>query len=139
MKVYIGFVLYFLLFASGVHAEGLEGNWYGEGYQPQTGKYHQWFKQQKADGTYIVDFRRYEECKLVERQVETGIWRRTPMGWCDKVTAINGRMVQSTQDDYVIKDMDGTKMRYQHSGTGETWTSRRVGPDFKFPACEPMS
>jgi hypothetical protein len=90
------------------HAEpSLAGIWYGEG-QPDDPDvvYLDFFS---ADGTFISEFRRYDNCKVVADSVQSGTW--TSKG--------NVQYLVTTQ-------VDGKPADFKHSYTIELLTNTEV-------------
>jgi len=124
-------------------AQGIEGYWYGEDYEQFPGIRTQWLNYRAPDGTFQVEFRRYHNCMLELRQIESGRWfvegatYTTITEWVD--------LTRLTPDDihyveiYDLVSVEPRTMEYRHERTGILFKARRVGADFEFPACEPMS
>lgn len=113
----------------------LIGFWYGHDYQPGLKELVQRITHQRADGTFAVDFRKYVNCKLEWRQIESGKWIVEGDIETKFTTGIDMEPADYT-DSYEIIELTetGKKMRHQQNGT--IFTSQRVSEDFDFPDCE---
>lgn len=137
----IAVILSFFLLSFAAQAGNLEGYWYGEGWQPMMRVYMQWISHYKADHTFVIEFRRYENCQLVQSHMEAGNWTPTKRGWNTTTTALNFRPLQSQHrdDEYVIEKDGDNEVHYRHVAVGQRWMKQRVNSDFKFKACVPTS
>lgn len=120
-------------------ASQLEGRWYGESYQPSLGKKTQEVMDRRADGTFEIEFRLYENCELKFDEKEAGRWSVNGRIYHTDTLYVNGRAVDTKlsfyHDDYEIERLGTGEFTYRHVKSGVTATSRKVGPDFIFPAC----
>lgn len=124
-------------------AASIEGRWYGEDYEQLPGIRTQWLNHRAPDGSFDVEFRRYRHCQLEMQQFESGRWfvdgttYTTVTEWVDFARLLPGD--PHYVERYELKSVDARTMAYLHERTGILFRARRVGPDFDFPACEPMS
>jgi hypothetical protein len=116
-------------------AAGLEGYWWGEGFQPHLGIVNQWLAHLKDDGTYEVEFRQYEGCVVKRRNLETGRWWLDGDRWRTVIDTLNGHETANLGSEYVLRRLDDDSMEYHHIGADQTYESRRVSPSFAFPRC----
>ena len=140
---------------TGLDRSRLEGCWYGEDYQPAIQNRAGWLINRKADGTFSIEFRtvgsgshiatRTEtdgtisiEIRMVGSgshiviQTESGHWAYSDGKYRVITSVIDGKAVEPPHvDDYVLKSISDTQMTYYHVGKKITFTSKRVGCDFK--------
>lgn len=117
---------------------GLEGWWYGEGYQPYWQAYAQWIEHRDADGSFQIEFRRYENCVLVHRQLEAGTWRRDGNEIIDETNNIDGTAV-AIVNEYDIETLSEHDLLIYHPKTDTHFRDVRVTADFDFPGCDVTS
>ena len=127
-------VLLLCLLAAPAWAFDFSGRWYGYGYQPAWGFATQWIAHRKADGSLEVEFRRYEDCRLVLQQIERGGWTVEGSRYTAMIAEIDGKPVLRVEA-YELQGQDGDIMRYRHLGSGQVFRARRVAEDFSWPAC----
>jgi hypothetical protein len=138
------FLVTALLFGpNSARAASLEGYWYGKGDQyvgvPALRKPTEWLRVTRSDGTYSIEFRQYNNCRVVFTQLETGIWTVSGDVVTEKTLTVNGLSVPDTpyyHDTYKVIELDDHKMRIIHEQTGLDWTLDRVTEDFTFPDCK---
>lgn len=102
----------------------------------------QWLMITRANGTFSVEFREFENCHPKYFQTETGRWSVSGGIITDKTLAINSKPVPDTPyftDTYKIIELTDSKMRILHEKSGQEWTLERVTADFNFPDCEYVS
>jgi hypothetical protein len=120
-------------------SRAIVGYWYGENYQPAFHNYFQALGQDRADGTFEVEFRRYENCKLVSRQRESGTWSIANGVVRGETTAIDGaatdRSDPSFRDAYDILKLDEHDFQSRHMPDGTIFKLQRVNAKFRFPDC----
>lgn len=132
-----GLLLGLLLLICGstfANAQDLSGRWYGEGYQLR--RYLHWHALQAPDGELWVEFRQYEDCKLVDRSQHAGRWRLSGKILYTDIFMIDGAP-SKLQYRYAIERYSGTEMEYRETSLGMLFKSRRVGEDFAWPDCDP--
>ena len=112
----------------------LAGYWYSEDYQPNFHVTAQEVTVRRADGTYEDEFRRYEDCKLVLLQHESGKWTLAGDRLHTTTTSINGRSAD-IEDDYEVRSLTDKQFQYFHPKLGQLFTDTRVRPNFRFPDC----
>ncbi|WP_300552136.1 hypothetical protein [Maricaulis sp.] len=115
----------------------LVGRWYGHDYHADQERYYQRIAERTADGRFTLEFRRYEQCQLIEQQTISGTWWVSGDFWGTEATLIDGYATR-LENTYVLTDYDGTHTRYRHPATGNSFTYERVDPEFDFPACNLM-
>lgn len=124
--------------STSAEGSGLEGWWYGEGYQPYWQAYAQWIEHRDADGRFRIEFRRYENCVLVHRQLEGGTWRREGNQIVDETNDIDGAAV-AILNEYDIETLSEHDLVIYHKKTDTHFRDVRVSEDFKFPGCNATS
>jgi hypothetical protein len=95
----------------------------------------------RADGTFDVEFRRYENCRLVFVEKEGGLWSISDGTVHQVTTSVNGRPVNakadaSLIDDYKILVLDDHDYQSKWTKTGEVMKVWRVNEHFEFPKCD---
>lgn len=115
-------------------AQDLTGRWYGEGYQGRI--YLHWITERMPGGFFAVEFRQYEECRLVREQKESGRWSFKDGLYSTVTTEINGKSV-AFSDDYIVDSLEADVFRYHHREKGMSFVARRKPADFDWPACDP--
>lgn len=122
------------LLAAPAGAFDFSGRWYGFGYQPAWGFASQWIAQRSSNGDLEIEFRRYENCQLVHRQVERGHWVVEGSRYSSLIAQINDKPVMRVED-YELLAQEGDIIRYRHLGSGQIFQARRVPADFTWPDC----
>ncbi len=112
----------------------LSGHWYGEGYQGRV--YLHWLSERRPDGGFAVEFRRYEECKIVHRSFQAGQWSQQGRIYATSTTMVDGSRVNRTER-YLLLGIGNDEMTYQHIASGIVFRAHKVGADFDWPACDP--
>lgn len=112
----------------------LSGRWYGEGYQGRV--YMHWLSERRPDGGFAVEFRRYEECRIVHRSLEAGRWSLQGNTYITSTSMIDGQRVNYA-DRYLLLGVSNGEMTYQHITSGTLFRARKVGADFDWPGCDP--
>ncbi len=124
-------------------AGGIEGRWYGEDYEQDPGVRTQWLNYRAADGTFSVEFRQYRNCQLEMRQIESGHWSLVGSVYTMVTEWVEFSLILPGEPHYTevydVVTLEARAMSYRHRRTGILFKARQVGPDFDFPACEPMS
>ncbi len=115
-------------------AYDFSGRWYGFGYQPAWGFASQWIAQRWPNGDLEIEFRRYENCQLVHRQVERGSWMVEGGRYSSLIAQLDDKPVMRVED-YELLAQEGDTMRYRHLGSGQIFHARRVLADFTWPEC----
>jgi hypothetical protein len=110
------------------------GLWYGEGYQPLFKSRFQWLMDRRADGTFEVEFRHYEECRLTYRSVETGTWSADSAQYVSRTLTINSRPV-NVEHVYRIARHSDDEMDYIWIEGNVPYHSTKVDPVFRIPGC----
>ncbi len=119
-------------------AQGVEGYWYGEAFQPSLGARVQWLVRRNGDGTYEIEFRRYEGCKMLSRHKEAGTWKLDDGVYSTETRTINGKRIaggRRFKDEYAVEKLTQDEFQYRHLGTDEAFSVKRVSPGFEFPPC----
>ncbi|WP_428248698.1 hypothetical protein [Ferrovibrio sp.] len=131
-----GLLLLMLLavFPAWAQQADLSGRWYGEGYQGRV--YLHWLSERRPDGGFAVEFRRYEECKIVHRSLEAGRWSLQGNVYTTSTIMIDGQRVNYA-DRYLLLGLGNDEMTYQHITNGTMFRARKVGADFDWPVCDP--
>jgi len=117
----------------------LVGRWYGEGRQA-NGQDTQWIVEYRANETFRIVFRKLAEtdCDSTEGQVESGVWRFNPPRLVLITTRVQGKATDMNsgyyRDSYQVTRLDGSGYVIVREGDGLTFSTRRVGRDFTFPA-----
>jgi hypothetical protein len=125
-----------LVFGAAASDASIAGRWYGEGNQPNLGTRFQWVSRRDQDGTLRVEFRKYEDCRLVHRHEESGRWSVEGATYRSVIDRIDGRRVDPRIEAYLIEGLKDGELRYRHVGTGTPFLARRVDEKFEFPGCE---
>src|SRR5215469_13306375 len=112
----------------------LVGYWYSEDYQPNFRVTAQEVTLRRADGTYEDEFRRYEDCKLVLSQHESGTWTLVGDQLHTTTTSVNGRLAHF-EDDYEVRTLTEKQFQYFHPKLGQLFTDTKVRANFRFPDC----
>ena len=115
----------------------LVGRWYGHDYHADQERYYQRIAVRTADGRFVLEFRRYEQCQLIEQQTISGTWWVNGNIWGTLSTEIDGYETR-LDNTYVLTGYDGSHTRYHHPATGNDFTYERVDEEFDFPACNLM-
>lgn len=110
------------------------GLWYGEGYQPAFKRRAQWLMDRHADGTFSVEFRYYDDCKLTYQSIETGTWTADGANYVSRTLAINNRPV-SIVNVYRITQHTDDQMDYFWIEGKVPFHSTKVDPAFRVPGC----
>ena len=107
------------------------GIWYGEG-QPDDPKVLQLIEF-RANGTFVAEFRKYDGCKVLYRQRESGTW--TVDGTRKRMITqrIDGQPADF-DDSYTIDRLTQTEQRVRHEPDGFAFDMKRV-EKFEFPTC----
>ncbi len=139
------FALILFLVPAEVSAETdpLVGTWYGHDFQHEFG-FLQRISRRSQSGAFSVEFRQYENCQLVWRQIEKGTWRREGTVEIVEITAVDGQRIKEPKsnniaDHYEIIEINDLGMRSRHLESGLVFTYQRVSEDFDFPICELIS
>ncbi|HEX3497917.1 MAG TPA: hypothetical protein VHT04_01200 [Stellaceae bacterium] len=112
----------------------IEGHWYGENCQPALKTTAQELIYHRPDGTFDVEFRRYENCVLKLSQTEQGTWSLEDKLLHMQTDFVNGAPTHY-EDDYEIQSFDGKTLIYRHTEDGQVFTETRVTPSFVIPEC----
>lgn len=114
-------------------AQDLTGRWYGEGYQAR--RYLHWNTERLRDGSFTVEFRRYEDCVLAESWVESGYWALTGNLYRTAITMVAGQP-RSRLEEYRLESFGMNIMRYRHIRTGTAFTAVKLGGEAHWPECD---
>jgi hypothetical protein len=120
------------LAASPAAAQSLVGFWLGRGQPGDDGVVY--VTEIRADGTFISEFRRYEGCRIVEKNVESGTWAVNGNVEEMITTNVNGRPV-SFGNTYTIELLTETEQRARLQKNGHLFIERRLAK-FEFPPCQ---
>jgi hypothetical protein len=112
--------------------QSVAGLWFGEGYQAALRTNTSWLMNRKDDGTFRVEFRRYQDCVLVFQQVEEGRWKQDGLRYSTATRSIDGQPFEA-DDEYRIDEITGTTMRYMHIRSNNQFEARRIPPQVGFP------
>ncbi|WP_300527709.1 hypothetical protein [Maricaulis sp.] len=115
----------------------LVGRWYGHDYHRDQDRYYQRIAERTPDGRFILEFRRYEQCQLIEQQTISGTWWVNGDFWGTQADLVDGYATR-LENTYILTSYDGTHTTYRHPSTGNEFTYERVDPEFEFPACDLM-
>ncbi|WP_370153427.1 hypothetical protein [Ferrovibrio sp.] len=128
------FALLLMVTAGRAAAEDISGFWYGEGYQGRG--YLQWLSERRPDGSFFVEFRQYKECQMTFQQKEAGRWKLEGNIYSTATSMIDGERADYA-DRYQLESVIQGVMKYKHLKSGHTFTTYRVGDDFRWPTCDP--
>lgn len=107
------------------------GIWYGKG-EPDDPMIV-YIDDLKADGTFHSEFRKYQGCTVVWRQVETGTWNVDGNVLTTAGKTVNG-IAEPFVQTYTVEGVDAHVLRIRHDATGFLFVEQRV-PRFEFPQC----
>jgi hypothetical protein len=132
-----------LLAAPGPRAAELSpyvGRWTGSDPQQRPGTLVTWLQIRRSDGTFDIEFRHYDACRLVERHFESGLWS-VKGKWMQTISGfVNGEAMDPPYvQEYEVQSVDGVLMRYRHTRTGINFVSRRTEGPIVAPTCENIS
>lgn len=116
------------------------GRWTGSDPQQRPGTLVTWLQVRRSDGTFDIEFRHYDACRLIERHLESGLWSvkgrlmQTISGY------VNGQAIDPPYvQEYEVQSIDAAQMRYRHTRTGINFLSRRTEGPIVAPTCENIS
>ena len=133
MKIRAGVVAITCLLAAAAPAFAFElaGIWYGRG-QPDDPDVVS-LVELKADGTFRSEFRKYDKCKLLWRQTETGTWTAEGASQHFVVQTVDDRPVHI--DEFYTTDMlSNTEQHVRLADEAFMFMEHRVAA-FEFPDC----
>jgi hypothetical protein len=134
MRIIVPFLLALSAIPVSAAEPSIEGNWYGEDYQLVWKATVQELIHRRPDGTFDIEFRRYENCVLKISQTEQGTWSVTEKLYHTQTDYINGAPAHY-EDDYEIQSLDDKTFVYRHVETGQIFTGTRVSQRFVIPEC----
>jgi hypothetical protein len=120
-----------LLTAAAPAPAALTGIWFGKG-QPDDPEivFIDFFG---ANGSFIAEFRKYEGCRIVWQQVESGTWRMRGDIQVVRKTSVNGKAID-VEEEYRVESVTPTELRTRHVPTGFAFLEKRIAR-FEFPNC----
>ena len=130
-RVALAVALLVLLPGAAPPAASLTGIWYGKG-QPDDPDivFVDFFG---ANGSFIAEFRKYEGCRIVWQQVESGTWTMRGEIQVVRKTSVNGEAID-VEEHYRVESVTPTELRTRHIPTGYAFLERRIAR-FEFPNC----
>lgn len=120
----------------------LVGTWYGEsGFTGATGasgaQLQRFLTTRRADGTYSLEVRTYENGKPTVRLTNTGLWGISNGLFFTVTTEVDGRQTAIREPTYtaayLVRSIGGNEFAYQHIGSGRELQVVRTGPDTRLP------
>jgi hypothetical protein len=124
----------FAMMMADVAAQDLSGRWYGEGYQFR--RYLHWNADRRSDGSLRVEFRRYEDCVLVEQWDEAGFWAMSGNLYRTGITHVAGKP-RTRIEEYIIESVGMNIMQYRHVRSGTPFTAVKLtGKEPHWPDCD---
>ena len=122
-----------LLFAASAPAWAASpaGVWYGEGQPEDPGIVY--LDRFDEDGTFIANFRKYENCMVVYDHIESGRWFIED-GRLITVIEISDGMPVAGLQEYRLEGQTEDELRLRHVGTEYLFVERRAN-GFEFPSC----
>jgi hypothetical protein len=121
------------LSASAAQTPSLVGFWLGEG-QPNVDGRIVYVSEIRPDGTFRSEFRKYENCRPVETNIETGTWTLTGDVQEMITTSVNGRTV-SFSNVFTIERLTAVEQHARMQKNGYLFVETRL-PRFEFPPCQ---
>ena len=109
----------------------LGGFWYGERYE-LTGHFVQWLIDQRADGTFALEFHAHLHCEFKFLSWEAGIWHVSGDRYVTVTQFLDGRATESRKD-YRIEHPTQTQMHFRHIESGRLHIGHRVESEFVIP------
>lgn len=121
--------------AFATNVPGVTGRWYMEG--EENGVYAQYLVDRSESGKFSADIRTPKDCDR-PGWIETGSWSFRDGTLYNRTETVGGQAVDSNdpayQDSLVVTVIDDDHATIFDPKTKITWTTRRVGADFKPPA-----
>ena len=134
MRTALPILLTILAISASAAEPSIEGHWYGENYQPVMKAMGQELIHHRPDGTFDVEFRRFENCILKVLQTEQGTWSIKDKLIHMQTDYVNGAPVHY-EDDYEIQSLDDKTLIYRQLENRQVFTEQRVSPAFVIPEC----
>jgi len=125
------------LLASSVAYADPVGIWYGEG-QPQDPDIL-YLDQFNEDGTFKSEFRKYDRCEVLWRQIEEGRWSQEGDVIITHTHSLNGiallpEEIAKAKQEYRVESASSTKLELRHLESDYLFVEYRF-PSFEFFVC----
>ena len=121
------------------HAEQLMvGTWFGDAVLPgKPETLQQFLATRRADGTYTLEVRNYQEGRMRQRIVNSGVWGISNGIYVTLTTDVEGQKTvlsdPSYTQVYVLRGLSANEFRYTHVGSGREFRVVRSTADFRLP------
>src|SRR5262249_18284199 len=88
----------------------------------------------RSDGTFEIEFRRYDNCVLAMQQKEAGTWSVSGSIYHTETRFVNSHPVWY-QDDYEIQVLDDKDFICRQIENDQIHTATKVSANFVIPEC----
>lgn len=116
----------------------LVGTWFGEAVLPGTPEtLQQFLATRRADGSYTLEVRNYQEGRMRQRLVNSGVWSISNGIFVTLTTDIEGKKTTLSDPSFTqvfaVRGLTANEFRYQHLASGREIRVVRSTPDFRLP------
>ena len=119
--------------AAAAQTPSLVGFWLGQG-QPGLAANIVYVTEIRADGTFTSEFRKYENCRIVETNRESGTWSLNGKVQEMVTTDVNGTRV-NFGNTFTIELLTDTEQRARLQKNDYLFVEKRLAR-FEFPPCQ---
>ena len=134
--ILLGFLL---LFSHGAVAEEpssgkpFVGRWYGERYEGEPKRLMQWLRENNDDGSFVVEFRIYDNCVPRFKQVQWGHWTFDGRIFRVLITRVDDKIGDSVVL-YDVSKISDREVDYRRLESPIVFHVGRVDAEFQIPA-----
>ena len=129
----LGMAAMLCLPAAAATAPSLVGFWLGQG-QPGLPGNIVYVTEIRADGTFSSEFRKYENCRIIETNRENGTWTLNGKVQEMITTDVNGTRVNFA-NTFTIERLTDTEQRARLQKNDYLFVEKRLAR-FEFPPCQ---
>ncbi|HTH77777.1 MAG TPA: hypothetical protein VL593_02280 [Ramlibacter sp.] len=123
-------------FAQAAHSpeeQAMVGTWYGEFLPEVNAPLQRFITVRKADGTFTLHARMYQNDKLIGEARNSGLWGISNGIYFTVTTEVNGvrsdpKLPQAI-NAYLVKSLKPDRFEYVHFATGRDFVVTRVDPE----------